>query len=1067
MAARQVLGSLRLPLAPRGTAMDGGETAKSVVTMTKDFKAYVQHLQDEKFNSRNIACNGMRRLIVSHSKSTSSYTPDEMITLLKTVEKPLLNVLQNEKHTIVIKSVCLLIETFVNLKLTLHDHSIASIFQSFIPTLLKLSVSETVGFSNPSKSCLVRIAKYVNFNPTIVLNIYVKAVRNEALRCGCFELLQQKMCKWQNDNTSIIPSEDLGVLMVLIPMAIADQHTKIRSKCFALFMTVFESWKEEATLIFDNLKPKSKIFLLRDSEKLQEAFPWPRKTTSSTPSETGSTNSRLSSKRREALNAWVNEREKQRQQKMSDLSSSKKARSSASNRRKSSVTKSGNRLSTSKALAKKKERKSKRQLNFDNNDENCSIESNANFFITRDLKQTQVDQHSDSSKAASFYKVSGTSQSLFNSIESECREVFERQISRCEFSKIDDTVANNEWGNEANLLKNETKEQQESTTGTYLTLKPAVNFEQEATRTTVVVEKDQNDEYSEHQVDTTSNIENMDAAVVSEDIYSSVVLDAPVELNKSCSSPEDTLQKQLEEMQKDIEEMTKTQNEAEQAMNVSLLSAKKNKLAISPSVDFSVVQRDLRLLKKKKSSSSSSSLKDQAISSSTSATTVNDREIEKKLSVGKKEQKEDEAINLLKSVPCNTTTKDSHVMECDTSHLSIKQEAIPVSIDNNGDEDVSQNDDTEEIAALKEKEIFATEQHDIDVEEVPVFARSFENHNDEFNAVEEVKNQLDLRTTVLEEKGEAACGGISTFEKGCADQKELEQDGFNSDLQQIDVETELEAFFKRVENDGNEVSQNSRSDTKTTYGSLDFHGNTIFLLLSFATLIAFSMHLSCSKINTSKANLLASSKSPLMLPLPQTIEKNIAASTANDYFSSRSDCFPVITTEEDEREGRNLCYDPVLQMFKDVSFNKPSQSNEEISPQIHMMESIKLQPIPVLHLKDQILLGKQNKLRTAPFVYEDAETAYLVDEQHYVDLTNDVPIILTTEQSMANNEKNEDSKVLSPLMVGALVLTTSMVLIVGIVSSGEENIVNAFCKQAKAVPCVPTETSVFDQAPKQ
>ena len=468
MAARQVLGSLRLPFAPRGTAMDGGEPAKSVVTMTKNFKAYVEHLQDEKFNSRNIACNGMRRLIVSHSKSTASYTPDEMIKLLKTVEKPILNVLQNEKHTIVIKSVCLLIETFVNLKLSLHDNSIASIFQSFIPTLLKLSVSETVGFSNPSKSCLVRIAKYVDFNPTIVLNIYVKAVRNEALRCGCFGLLQQKMCKWQNDNTCIIPSEDLGVLMVLIPMGIADQHANIRSKCFALFMMLFESWKQEASLIFDNLKPKSKIFLLRDSEKLQEAFPWPRKATSSTPSETGSTNSRLSSKRREALNAWVNEREKQRQQQLSDLSSSKKARTSASNRRKSSVTRSGNRISTSKAPTKKKGRKSKRQLKFDNNDENSSIESNANFFITRDLKQTQLDRHSDSSKAASFHKVQGTSQSLLNSIESECREVFERQIS--EFSKIDDTVANNEWANEANLLKNETKEQQESTTGKYRAL---------------------------------------------------------------------------------------------------------------------------------------------------------------------------------------------------------------------------------------------------------------------------------------------------------------------------------------------------------------------------------------------------------------------------------------------------------------------------------------------------------------------------------------------------------------------------------------------------------------------
>ena len=59
MAARQVLGSIRLPLAPPGKAMDGGVTAKSEVTMTKDFKAYVQHLQDDKFNSRNIACNGV------------------------------------------------------------------------------------------------------------------------------------------------------------------------------------------------------------------------------------------------------------------------------------------------------------------------------------------------------------------------------------------------------------------------------------------------------------------------------------------------------------------------------------------------------------------------------------------------------------------------------------------------------------------------------------------------------------------------------------------------------------------------------------------------------------------------------------------------------------------------------------------------------------------------------------------------------------------------------------------------------------------------------------------------
>ena len=52
-----------------------------------------------------------------------------------------------------------------------------------------------------------------------------------------------------------------------------------------------------------------------------------------------------------------------------------------------------------------------------------------------------------------------------------------------------------------------------------------------------------------------------------------------------------------------------------------------------------------------------------------------------------------------------------------------------------------------------------------------------------------------------------------------------------------------------------------------------------------------------------------------------------------------------------------------------------------------------------------------NKINYAqPFVYEDAETAYLVDEQHYVDLTNDVQIILTTEQSMATMRKMKTAK---------------------------------------------------------
>ena len=106
----------------------------------------------------------------------------------------------------------------------------------------------------------------------------------------------------------------------------------------------------------------------------------------------------------------------------------------------------------------------------------------------------------------------------------------------------------------------------------------------------------------------------------------------------------------------------------------------------------------------------------------------------------------------------------------------MKQEAIPVSIDNNGDEDVAQNDDTEEIAALKEKEIFATEQHDIDAEEVFAFARSSKNHNDDFNAVEEVDSQLGLETTVLRRKEKLVVAAFQHL-KRAVQKKELKQDG--------------------------------------------------------------------------------------------------------------------------------------------------------------------------------------------------------------------------------------------------------------------------------------------------
>ena len=184
------------------------------------------------------------------------------------------------------------------------------------------------------------------------------------------------------------------------------------------------------------------------------------------------------------------------------------------------------------------------------------------------------------------------------------------------------------------------------------------------------------------------------------------------------------------------------------------------------------------------------------------------------------------------------------------------------------------------------------------MEKVDVFARSFENHNDDFNTVEEVDNQLHLETTEkFEEKVEAVSGSISVaIQKDCAEEKDLEQDGFSSHLQQIDVETELEAFFKLVKND------------KTSKGVAEFyirykenipkhrfsrqHNILTVIFRSFDSLFhAFKFK---GKIDTSKVNLLPSSESPLMLPLSQTTKKLLLLSKANDYSSSSLDCFPIM-----------------------------------------------------------------------------------------------------------------------------------------------------------------------------
>ena len=254
-----------------------------------------------------------------------------MITTTNALENIVSTIFLNEKRTIVIKSICLLVETFVAMKSIRTTTIVKSIFETFIPHLLKLSVNTQVGFSIPSKNLLQKIASKIEFDPKLLLNIYLKARNEPLIRMAVIELFIIKVNSWSLLSQQSIqqqrqpPADDLGVLMVLIPNALVDHFDQIPTLCTKLFLNIFEKHKSEATLIFENLKPKSQIFLLRDNEKIQIAYPWPKRVTS-TPSEyhnnDESNNNEYSEKRREALNSWINAREKEQQQK-NELSGSK------------------------------------------------------------------------------------------------------------------------------------------------------------------------------------------------------------------------------------------------------------------------------------------------------------------------------------------------------------------------------------------------------------------------------------------------------------------------------------------------------------------------------------------------------------------------------------------------------------------------------------------------------------------------------------------------------------------------------------------------------------------------
>ena len=90
-----------------------------------------------------------------------------------------------------------------------------------------------------------------------------------------------------------------------------------------------------------------------------------------------------------------------------------------------------------------------------------------------------------------------------------------------------------------------------------------------------------------------------------------------------------------------------------------------------------------------------------------------------------------------------------------------------------------------------------------------------------------------------------------------------------------------------------------------------------------------------------------------LLPAPVEIKQEVI-SHSNRGFNSAS-CFPVITTESDENFDRNLCFDPITQMFHDVSFN---DVNEEANVNVGVIEggrdAVAITPIATYNLHELV-----------------------------------------------------------------------------------------------------------------
>jgi hypothetical protein len=1018
-----------------------------------DFQRYCVLLQDDKWNTRNTAGNALRRLLQlsisangTNSKcsnkakfstnsnrkknNTMAYTNKEILSLLKNLGNIIPAIVLKEKHTIVIKSICLLIETFVSIKSIRDELATRSTFEILLPHLLHLSVATQVGFSIPSKSLLEKIAKNIKISPNILLNMYSRARNEPLIRMAIIKLFIIKVNSWpllgnnngedseQQEKQQAIPAEDLGALMVLIPRALADNFEQIPPLCTKLFLNIFQKHKYEATLIFEILKAKAQVYLLRENEKLQIAYAWPKRM-SSTPLKYHA-NGTNSEKRRAALNKWINAREKEQEQQQKQSGSKFSNIVQNTNNNSCIKTKSLNNgdpscktfdntmlsagpssiiKSRKKALArinkKKKKKSSKRQLLFDHemetnmenkNDENNSFQSNSSSAgydrlvekkreIVTNTQSMQSDMipriensrtvtHAQSMFPGMLPQIDlsqitshDVDLSLFSSIQEECVKVFETQ----QIITVDDTIANSSdvrnRGDTINTPKLTERELDQILNENNVV--DTFEVEEENIHPAAEVIKFSTSSNSNNCFNVIGNAQESPVDMLGTILYN-VVVSPPSAIPSNenllkIDSPKDdgALQKQLEQMQKDLEEINNIQNEAEEEMSNAVnevKSARKNKVISSPAPATKVdskhdVGTKVVIISPSRNNLDTINmqrdlllLKKKCSSSSSSSLT-------------KYDDKEEDLNELFNSIDGTSNI--------DTMTLIVAEKEEPNKFTKTID--ITPNIDTPTLVVAEKEE-----------------------PNEFIKKIDETSN-IDKSETIDEK---------------IIDHYETRK---NNTVNKFQVEKELDIFFAMMKSvdstisaDENFNSNEAFVDTNSTFSIIktksiqqtESKNFNIYHMIKFISVISLSMTCYFLTLMENIDDIHTGLIIKKLLPAPL---KTDSFNTPTLYNPS---CFPVITTEEDEISGRKLCYDPIANIFQDISFNKKDENNVKLKEnKAVLVADTKVEMIEPIRTLNLYKLGHEQPFfndaisSDTPIAFYNAKTFHLVDDHHFVDLS--------------------------------------------------------------------------------